>query len=312
MLVVLALAMTFDNIHIVLASDANYLPGLEVTRATMLAACSVPERLVFHVFDEASLSGLPALQPSNFPVLPLWNESLMPYLRLFLPQLLPEVEWVVYSDVDTIWNRDVCELWDGTTGGGEEGIYWVRDMASMREDADEWISKVAAGEGIAFDWMRYCCSGICVMNLRKMRETDFTRRVLDLYAKYGVPRYPDQDVLNVIFNRDSGLLPSVWGAMGDPSDLPRVGEKCVYHLTGAGRHFHDRTPPTYPPQYLLWWRTRGATVATPIAYRILTRLWWLRGLARALPLRLRERVIRPWFFACVLTDFDKLMAKDKS
>lgn len=313
------------------------MPGLEVTRATMLASCPEPGRLVFHVFDEQSLANLPNFQTSKHPSLPLWNGSLMPYLRLWLPLLLPDIDWVIYSDVDTIWNRDVCELWESVVREGENGetvrssssrpshpltslpaIAWVRDMASMRFDANEWIAKVAAGEGIAFDWARYACSGICVMNLKKLRETNFTQRVFDLYAKYGVPKYPDQDVLNVLLNRDSVLLPSVWGAMGDPNNLPPADEKCVYHLTGAGRHFHDKTPPTYPPQYLLWWlvwekvskgesgeKVRASNLSNPsilipAPYRILSMLWPLHGLARILPLRLRERIVRQWFFARVL------------
>jgi len=242
----------FRKIHIVLASDANYWPGLEVTKATMIASCSDPARLEFHIFDEVSLEKCAVAD------MPKWNGSHMPYLRLWLPALLPEVDRVIYSDVDTIWNRDVCELWTKTGLGSLEGLgvkpskpplSWVRDMQSMREEAKDWIEKVAEGEGFEFDWTRYGCSGICVMNLKKMREMNFTQRVLDLYAKYGVPKFPDQDVLNVIFNRESEMLPSVWGTMGDWRQLPKPGEKCVYHLTGAGRHLHDQTPPTYPPQY---------------------------------------------------------------
>jgi len=295
------MSVVAGEIHIVLASDANYMPGLEVTRATMLAACSDPSRLRFHVFDDnEALSAL--LGSSVSQRLPLWNGSLMPYLRLFLPRLLPGVGRVVYSDVDTIWNRDVCELWDLAARDAGAAISWVRDMSSMRQDAAAWVGKAAAGEGLAFDWTRYACSGVCVMNLGKMRETNFTGRVLDLYAKYGVPKFPDQDVLNILYNRDSALLPPVWGAMGDPNNLPDPSEPCVYHLTGAGRHFHDAVPPAYPPQYLLWWKVRkGQGVRrTPGAYRVLAALWPLHGLARLLPLRLRERIVRQWFFATVL------------
>lgn len=295
--------MNKDAIHIVLASDANYLPGLEVTRATMIASCAHPERLEFHVFDEASLAACDVRD------MPKWNTSHMPYLRLWLPQLLPTVDWVVYSDVDTIWNRDVGELWRGVVRAGETGeksVYWVRDFASMRGESHEWIEKAAGG---AFDWTRYACSGICVMNLRKMREMNFSQRVLELFSKHGVPKFPDQDVLNALFNSDSELLPSVWCAMGDPNNLPPAGEKCVYHLTGVGRHFHDAVPPVYPPQYQLWWRVRSEKFELgvrnegeiPFRSKVLAWTWPLHGLARALPLKIRERIVRQWFFAKVLT-----------
>jgi len=289
--------MNKDAIHIVLASDENYRPGLEVTKATMLAACSESARLEFHIFDEASLAAC------DVGKMPKWNTSHMPYLRLWLPQLLPNVDWVVYSDVDTIWRRDVCELWDWVVGDGRsgkeaKGIYWVRDFRSMREESHEWIEKAAGG---AFDWTRYACSGVCVMNLRKMRETNFTQRVLELFSKHGVPKFPDQDVLNALFNSDSELLPSVWNAMGDPNNLPPKGEKCVYHLTGVGRHFHDAVPPVYPPQYQLWWNVRTGSGDVHGRSRCLAALWPLHALARMLPLRTRERVVRQLFFANVLT-----------
>ena len=294
-----------DAIHVVFASDANYLPGLEVAKGTMIAACSDPARLEFHIFDEEALSGC-AVQN-----MPKWNGSHMPYLRLWLPSLLPDLDYVVYSDVDTIWNRDVCELWDATVGGDNAdcALHWVRDMLSIRKESGEWIERVATDEGFEFDWMRYGCSGVCVMNLKKMREMNFTQRVLDLYAKYGVPKFPDQDVLNVVFNQDCALLPSVWGVMGDWRQLPKPNEKCVYHLTGAGRHFNDREPPVYPPQYQLWWNVRmtmnsvksgDVNQAVGGHTRMLAVTWPLHVLARILPLKLRERIVRQWFFAKVL------------
>lgn len=50
----------------------------------------------------------------------------MAFLRLYLGVLLPDVDWVVYSDVDTLCRKDVLELtslFDDT-----KTIQWVRDM----------------------------------------------------------------------------------------------------------------------------------------------------------------------------------------
>lgn len=285
-----------DKVHIVLASDANYLPGLEVTRASILRSCKSSERLVWHVFDEETLSKI------NVSGMPKWNGSHMPYLRLWLPEILHDVDWVVYADVDTVWNRDVCELHDVAAGCGRKSVCWVRDFRNTRRLSGKWIDRVAADEGWHFDWSTYACSGVCVMNLKKLRMTNFTGRVLELFAKYGVPQYPDQDVMNVICNRDSGMLSSVWNAMGDCSNLPPAGEQCVYHITGVGRHFHDERPPVYPPQYQLWWNVRTGARNVHGRSRILAALWPLHGLANLLPLSLRERVVRQWFFAKALVE----------
>lgn len=272
-----------DQIHIVLASDENYRPGLEVTRASILRSCTAPERLVWHVYGAGDLAGL------DVSAFGAWNcGSKMTYLRLFLPELLADVDRVVYSDVDTIWNRDVCELWDGVARGGGEppAICWVRDFRSIATHD------------------KYGCAGVCVMNLKKLRAFRLSEKARAYVEEHGTPPYVDQDILNALLKDDCALLPSVWNAMGDCSNLPKAGEKCVYHVTGVGRHFHDKAPPTYPPQYLYWWRVRKGVrgARAPFRYRALAAAWPLHGLAALLPLALRERAVRQWFFARVLDE----------
>lgn len=288
------------RIHVALASDANYLPGLEVTKASMLRSCSDPERLVFHVFDGSALENLDGLE-----VFDRYNTSKMPYLRLFLPELLPEVDWIVYSDVDTIWNRDVCEL--GELFDDSVSIQWVRDFRGTMEEERAWGGSVRrAGLGVAaFDETRYACSGVCIMNLAKMRAEGMTRRAVSMVAACARPPHADQDVLNELYNLDSGLLPSVWNCMGNCRDLPRWSERCVYHLTGVGLRFHAATAPVYPPQYQLWWNVAHGASAVHRRSRLLSALWPLRFLAWLLPWRLRERVVRQWFFARVLASFGR-------
>lgn len=273
-------------IHVVLAADANYRPGLEVTRASLVRSCSRPARLVFHVFDESALAGLGGLE--DFA---RYNTSRMPYLRLFLPDLLPSVDWVVYSDVDTIWARDVCalaRLFDATAA-----VQWVRDFESTVRDARSWMRKT----GLAFDASRYGCSGVCLMNLEKLRRMRIGARALSLVRRFGTPPYADQDLLNLFCNRDCALLPDCWDVL---RGLPDWRTPAVYHLTGVGRHFHDAAAPVAPPQYRLWWNVAHGTASVPRRARLLAALWPLRGLARLLPAGLRDRVLRQVFFAKVL------------
>lgn len=278
--------MTKGGVHVVLAADANYAPGLEVTRKSMLRSCATPERLVFHVFDETALRGLDGLD-----AFACYNTSKMPYLRLFLPELLSTLDWVVYSDVDTIWNRDVCEL--AELFDASVSVQWVRDIESAVRDVRPWIRKT----GLAFDETRYGCSGICLMNLRKMRQMCLSARALDLVRRFGTPPYADQDLLNVLYNRDCGLLPDHWDVL---RGLPSWRTPAVYHLTGVGRHFHDEVPPVYPPQYQLWWNVAHGMSDVHWRSRFLAALWPLRFFAYLLPLTIRERVLRQWFFAKVL------------
>lgn len=281
--------MSGEAIHVVLAADANYAPGLEVTQRSLRRSCSRPGRIVWHVFDETALDGLVGLE-----TFVRYNTSRMPYLRLFLPELLPDVDWVVYSDVDVIWNRDVCEL--AGLFDASVAIQWVRDFESTVRDVRPWIRKT----GIAFDETRYGCSGICLMNLKKMRATRLGARATDLVRRFGTPPYADQDLLNVLFNRDCGLLPEHWDVLCGLRDWRTPA---VYHLTGVGRHFHDAVPPVYPPQYQLWWNVAHGTASVHWRSRLLAVLWPLRAVARLLPPDVCARVMRQGFFAKVLASW---------
>lgn len=281
--------MSEETIHVVLAADANYAPGLEVTQRSLRRSCSRPGRIVWHVFDETALDGLVGLE-----AFVRYNTSRMPYLRLFLPELLPDVDWVVYSDVDVIWNRDVCEL--AGLFDASVAIQWVRDFESTVRDVRPWIRKT----GIAFDETRYGCSGICLMNLKKMRATRLGARATDLVRRFGTPPYADQDLLNVLFNRDCGLLPEHWDVLCGLRDWRTPA---VYHLTGVGRHFRDAVPPVYPPQYQLWWNVAHGTASVHWRSRLLAALWPLRAVACLLPPDVRTRVMRQGFFAKVLASW---------
>jgi len=299
-----------DKIHIVLASDANYRPGLAVTKASILRSCSAPERIVWHVFDERALDGLKGLE-----AFASYHTSKMPYLRLFLPDLMPDVEWIVYADVDTVWQRDVCELWDFVFSRGRampEGrampaIFWVRDFEVTARKVLPWLRKAGCDD---FDESRYACTGVCVMNLGKMRKDRLGERAVELVLKAGSPPFADQDILNLLYHFDSALLPDCWDVAGhwqnrrDWDHAVGADGKAVYHIFGVGRHFHDRTPVDYPSTYDFWNRAAGRrpwNAPMRRRYRLMAACWWASGLVRFLPGKdLRCRVYRQWLFAKVI------------
>jgi len=276
-----------DQVHIVLAADANYRNGLEVTRRSMRASCATPARLVFHVFTEEDLASLDVACFAG------WNNgSKMTYLRLFLPQLL-DCARVIYSDVDTVWTRDVCELWDATAAGPAAAcaLAWVPDFDSTAQGRTN-----------------YGCAGVMMLNLARLRTVDLIGRARAYVAAHGTPRFVDQGLLNILLGDEAHLLPGEWNVMGDWRRLPPPGTPCVYHVTGIGLHFRD-TPIAWPPQDVLWFRAAEDLGVCPRgrpwrrawafpAIRALAALWPLRGaFAAVLRGTLRERVLRHLYFA---------------
>lgn len=215
-----------DKVHIVMAADGAYMKGLDVAKASMVASCPDPSRLHFHLFGENV--DLERRIRSEFGT---YKGSPMAFLRLYLGELLPDVDWVVYSDVDTLWRRDVlelAELFDAT-----KTIQWVRDIPGTVVEFRDWCRKQGVPISQNID-KTYACSGVCIINLKKWRESDVLGRCRAFVDKYGCPKYADQDILNAILADEAGLLPECWDVLiPSPENTPR----CVLHLTGVGRCF---------------------------------------------------------------------------
>ena len=214
-----------DNIHIVMVADGAYRKGLEVAKASMVASCSAPERLAFHLFgeDEKITSRIRA----DFGT---YKGSPMAFVRLYLGELLPDVDWVVYSDVDTLWYRDVVELWD--LRDETKVLQWVQDIPSTRAEASFWQKRIHAG----FNPWKYGCSGVMLLNLKQMRSAKLLDRAVAFTREHGLFKYVDQDILNALCQAGSGFLPSCWNVLIPTPENCRGG--CVLHLVGVGRCFN--------------------------------------------------------------------------
>ena len=278
-----------DKVHVVMAADGPYLNGLAVAKASMIASCSDPSRLEFHLFR-----GDPALEQRIRSDFGTYKGSPMAFLRLYLGELLAGVDWVVYSDVDTLWRRDVLELaalFDAT-----KTIQWVCDIPSTVIEFKDWCHKqdVPIGDGIA---KTYACSGVCIINLKLWRERDVLGRCKAFVKKYGCPKCADQDILNAVLAEESGLLPGHWDVLiPSPENTPR----CVLHLTGAGRGF-ARPYTGKVLQYRYWEHVaRGAAFNRPMALPFYLRDWMIRLCLPFSGASLRDRIRRyfafRWFF----------------
>ena len=273
-----------------MAADGAYRKGLEVAKASMIASCSDPSRLEFHLFgDDGQLA---ARIRSDFGT---YKGSPIAFLRLYLGELLPDVDWVIYSDVDTLWYRDVLEL--ATLRDEDKTIQWVHSTAF---EFVSWCSE--RGVSLRRDICdTYGCTGVCIMNLKRWRKDNVLERCRDFAARYGVPKYADQDVLNAVFADEAGLLPGWWDVF---IPAPETPAKCVLHLTGVGQWF--ATPYTGRiAQYRYWDHlVRGTEIGRIWAPPFYIRDWMVRLCLPFASALFRERVQRNfawrWFVKCRL------------
>ena len=202
--------------------------------------------------------------------------------RLLLPELLPELDRILYLDCDIIVRQDLSRLWQET------------DLA------DNYLGAVyeAAIEGqaerfraIGCDPARYFNSGFLLMNLKQMREEKVSERLLEA-CRVPYLEFPDQDALNqVCLGRVLPLSPlqnsirTFFIARSKPDFIRQYGEGLWEQVQREGTiHYTGGKPwDLFTVQFRAWWRTWESLPQeirdewTP-PYRIL-RLWQLYRIA---------------------------------
>ena len=249
-------------------SDHAYFCGLWVTLHSLCAHASPEAALVLHVLDggldeadRRALATLPGRFPgraievrlhpldlSRFDGLPEWRGSRMTYARLTLQDLLADEAYTIYTDVDTLWLRDVCELWA------------LRDEAPLRAAPDgSGLPAFSSGAGKARDFRAlgvdirpedYFCAGILLMNLRALRERDFdalwqARLRRDAAALH----FPDQDLYNILLPApQTQPLDWRWGEFSAAYGLRETASPRVIHYANAAPWTHNCSAVR-----MLWW-----------------------------------------------------------
>lgn len=115
---------------------------------------------------------------------PTWSKAC--YYRLLLPNLLPNYDTVIYSDVDIVFQSSLAEAFCPIDD------YYVaacQDVNTSNRKKRIRILDLAPGQ-------IYFCAGFMIMNLKKFRELGLVQKALELSKRNFV--YMDQDVLNYL------------------------------------------------------------------------------------------------------------------
>ena len=150
----------------------------------------------------------------------------MAYMRLFLPNLLPDAGTIVYLDSDLIVNTDVTAFFSlpmeehplaAVTG---ERVEWSFDH--------EFLNSVGlADEDLCFN------SGVLVLNAERWRSQGLVERCLEFARTHDTTQKGhDQTILNAIFSRDFHGLPKRFNIGVSPSDAPALADG-IYHFVGS-------------------------------------------------------------------------------
>lgn len=130
------------------------------------------------------------------------------YFRLFIPELYPEYDKVVYIDSDTVTLADIADLYN--TDMGDNLIAGIQDGAVQAIPVfQEYVEKVVG----VIDYNNYFNAGIIVMNLKALREYKFQEKFLYMLGKIKFEVAQDQDYMNRLCKGRVKLLGFEWNRM---------------------------------------------------------------------------------------------------
>lgn len=116
--------------------------------------------------------------------------------RLFLPTLLGNIDSVLYLDSDTLFLSPVHELWSHFD---QFNASQIAGMAPEHEDKNAgWYNRFSRHPYYPPLGVN---SGVMLMNLTRMRQFNWTERILPIYDKYKLKLvWGDQDIINILFH----------------------------------------------------------------------------------------------------------------
>ena len=203
-----------NTVHVALATDRNYLNYALTACASMLHYTS--REVVLHLLHEAlapedvaRFEALPhygkftvrphKVEAAFFKDWPPMRWSICTYYRLILPEIVPELDKILYLDCDLLVVDDIGKLFDFDLGGKTCAAVATR----LRRKHYDAI-------GLAPE-RPYYNAGVMLFDPSKMRRENHVARFISLFEELGDRiKYPDQDILNLAYLDDCLKLPLRW------------------------------------------------------------------------------------------------------
>lgn len=128
------------------------------------------------------------------------------YYRLLIPQLQKQINSInqtnynviIYLDVDTIIECDLSMLYN-TSLKKEEWIGGICETPLYNQSNTDYLIKIGCNPS------EYINSGVLIMDINKLNETDFHKNVLNISKKQYICQ--DQDIINIVCKGHIKQLP---------------------------------------------------------------------------------------------------------
>lgn len=146
------------------------------------------------------------------------------YLRLFLAEMFPQYDKGIYLDSDIVVPGDISALYRVELGDSLIGAcadHSVSDVPPLAKYMEE---------SVGVDRYQYINSGVLLMNLKKLREVEFSSRFLNLLDTYHIDCIaPDQDYLNAMCYGNILYLDECWDTMPNKNKAPVEKPQLIHY-----------------------------------------------------------------------------------
>ena len=233
------------NIRIAFATDEKYVQHMGCVIASILINATEDETFSFYILDggitplsKQKIESLSQLHACNIIFIPVDLDtlekcpvisyySLNTYLRLLLPDLLPDIDKILYLDCDMIVTSSLSDLWNAELGDASIGVVeeYV-EIFSQEYQSETWHVKIPCIQQICqFAYKTILPSdkarlglnalsfnaGMLLINLKKIRRQGLFHETIKWIEKHSSELvFADQDALNILFQNDLKKLPIKW------------------------------------------------------------------------------------------------------
>ena len=234
-------AETFYDIYILHSRDEDF-ERSELNRLPLFYAnCRIQYRTVDGFFDSAyEIRGI----------------TTPAYYRLLIPELIPEYDKVIYSDVDVIFRMDLSELYSMDLS--DNYLAATRDVGlNLSKDGVDYIDSMTE-----LEVGNYLQSGFIMLNSKKIREDGLVAKFKE-QAKRKL-KFQDQDILNIVCKGKVKFLSleynmtdySFYYAMKERELLYKwFDDRAISNAVANGNlHFNGHKPwKKYWVNFDIWW-----------------------------------------------------------
>lgn len=205
------------KIPIFLASDNNYSPFVATTILSIVKNTS--SFIAFYILDGGIIKSnkkkilsleekyknfsvefinMKQFELNKFPEIKHYTTNA--FSRYFIPDLKPDLNKVLYLDVDIIVTGDIAELYNQDLGEYYLGAI-LEDYCPYNYT---YLKKICPNYK---GGCNYFNSGVLVMNLDEFRKNNITQKLVETTIRLNdLLNCPDQDVLNLIFENNFKIV----------------------------------------------------------------------------------------------------------